>query len=72
MNLNEVKALLIGTIKTTFPNKKILNKFTENENGNHILLHYNYSTFKTEYQACEVIGKYIDDCSQKFMEKVIQ
>ena len=41
--------------------------FTKNENGNHILLHYNYKTFETEYDATEVIAKYVDDCAEKFI-----
>lgn len=42
--------------------------FTEDKNGNHVLLHYNYSTFKTTYKAHEELAKYIDCCAEKFID----
>ena len=41
--------------------------FTKNENGNHILLHYNYKTFETEYDACNAISNYIDALAESII-----
>lgn len=56
MTLNDIKILLAGTIKQAFTNKKVLDKFSESEEGK---LLYNASEIATDIKISEEEGNAI-------------
>ena len=58
MTLNEVKILLVGTIKQAFTNKKILDKFSENEDGK--LLYNNSEISSSTSVDCLTNGEVVE------------